>query len=150
MYRSHALIPRGLKLDASSTSLTIGNSMAEYCAHQSLSAAPDEGAQRVALAQRLMESDAVFALMQYLLCCGRHRHHPGENAGLTIRDYLVFLDVQRPRYRLIHRFMKLNSQIGLRPNYNARMDLKRGFRSDEKAARARRSIVMEFCVTGHE
>jgi diguanylate cyclase (GGDEF)-like protein len=106
-HQSHELIPRGLKLDASFTSLTIGNSIEGPAGIQSLSDALE--GQTVALSQWLMESDAVFALLLApdgtIRVRNRAGHRlfpadPARNFGLTIWDYLVCSDPQHLRKRL--------------------------------------------------
>jgi len=106
-HQSHALIPRGLKLDASFTSLTIGNSIEDPAGIQSLSAALE--GQTVALSRWLKESDAVFALLLAPDGTIRARNRAAyrmfpadqaKNGGLTIWDYLVISDAQHLRERL--------------------------------------------------
>jgi diguanylate cyclase (GGDEF)-like protein len=103
-HQSHALIPRGLKLDASFTSLTIGKSIEDPAGSQSLSAALE--GQTVALSQWLMESDAVFALVLAPNGSIRVRNRaayrifpedPAQTCGLTIWEYLVSADAERLR-----------------------------------------------------
>jgi heme-degrading monooxygenase HmoA len=60
-HQSHALMPTGLKLDASFPSLTIGNRIEDPDGVHNLSNALE--GQTVALLDWLMESDAVFALL---------------------------------------------------------------------------------------
>jgi diguanylate cyclase (GGDEF)-like protein len=96
-----------LKLDASFTSLTIGNCIEDTAGIQSLSAALD--GQTVALSQWLTESDAVFALLLAPDGTIRARNRaayrifpadPAKSFGLTIWDYLVISDAQHLRERL--------------------------------------------------
>jgi diguanylate cyclase (GGDEF)-like protein len=60
-HQSHGLIPQGVKLDASFTSLTVGNRVEEPAGPQHLSDALE--GKTVALSDWLMESDTVFALL---------------------------------------------------------------------------------------
>lgn len=106
-HQSHQLIPHGLKLDPSFTSLTIGNSIEDPAGIQSLSDVLE--GQRAALSQWLMESDAVFALLMESDGVIRERNRAGnrifppdfsKNFGLSIWDYLVSSDAQHLRQRL--------------------------------------------------
>jgi diguanylate cyclase (GGDEF)-like protein len=106
-HQSHQLIPHGLKLDSSFTSLTIGNSIEDPAGIQSLSDVLE--GQTAALSQWLMESDAVFALLMASDGVIRVRNRagyrifppdPAKNLGLNIWDYLVHSDAQHLRRRL--------------------------------------------------
>ena len=60
-HQSHGFMPRGLKLDASFTSITIGNSIEDPAGVQNLGDALE--GQTVALSQWLAEFDGLFALL---------------------------------------------------------------------------------------
>jgi len=60
-HQSHALMPPGLKLDATLTSLTIGHSIVDPAGIQTVSDALE--GRTVGLSQWLMESDSVFAVL---------------------------------------------------------------------------------------
>jgi diguanylate cyclase (GGDEF)-like protein len=105
---SHAMMPRGLKLDASFTSLTIGNSIEDPAGVQHLGGALE--GQTVALWRWLTESDAVFALLLAPDGAIRERNRaayrifppgPEKNFGSSIWDYLVCSNVQQLRERLV-------------------------------------------------
>ena len=106
--QSHDLMPRGLKLDASFTSLTVGNRIEDPAGVRNLSDAIE--GQTVAMSQWLMESDAVFALLLALdgtiLMRNRASERvfspdPAKNIGSSIWDYLVCSDAQNLRERLL-------------------------------------------------
>jgi diguanylate cyclase (GGDEF)-like protein len=106
-HQSHAMMPKGLKLDATFTSLTIGNSIEHPAGSQTLSDALE--GQTVGLSQWLTESDSVFALLLAPDGSIRARNRAGyrvfppdptKNLGLSIWDYLVCSDVQDLRQRL--------------------------------------------------
>ena len=105
--QSHALMPQGLKLDSSFTSLTIGNSIEDSEGIQNLSDAVE--GQTVAISQWLSESDGVFALLVGPAGAIRERNRaahrffppdPAKNFGTTIWDYLVCSDGEPLRERL--------------------------------------------------
>jgi heme oxygenase (mycobilin-producing) len=60
-HHSHSFMPKGLKLDAAFTMLTVGNNIEDPAGAQNLSDALE--GQTVAMSRWLMESDAVFALL---------------------------------------------------------------------------------------
>jgi len=106
-HASHALIPKGLKLDASFTSVTVGRSIHDSSGLRNLSEAIE--GQSWAFSQWLQDSDAVFALL--LAPDGaihaRNRaaerifpHDPADNPGLKLWEYLVSSDVERLRERM--------------------------------------------------
>lgn len=106
-HQSHGLMPKGLKLDASFTSLTVGNRIEDPSGVRNLSDAIE--GQTVALSQWLMESDAVFALLLAsdgtILMRNRASERvfsldPAKNTGSSIWDYLVCSDAQNLRQRL--------------------------------------------------
>jgi len=106
--QSHALMPSGLKLDASFTSLTLGNSVEDPAGIQNLSDAME--GQTVALSRWLMESDAVAALLLAPDGSIRARNQtsfrffpndPAKNLDRSIWDYLVCSDLERFRQRLL-------------------------------------------------
>ena len=106
-HHSHQFIPQGLKLDASFTSLTVGNSIADPAVIPSLTDAL--GGQAVALSRWLMESAAVFALLLSPDGAIRARNRggyrifppdPARNFGLCIWDYLVSSESESLRQRL--------------------------------------------------
>ncbi len=106
-HRSHEMIPHGLKLDATFTSLTVGNSIEDPGGVQSLSDAVQ--ADTSALSQWLMESDAVVALLLAPDGAIRARNpgacrvfppDPARNTAQTIWDYLVCSDAE-PLRRLL-------------------------------------------------
>jgi diguanylate cyclase (GGDEF)-like protein len=105
--QSHELMPQGLKLDPSFTSLTIGNSIEDPAGIQNLSDAVE--GQTVGISQWLLESDAVFALLLApdgaIRVRNRAAHRifppdPAKNFGAYIWDYLVCSDAQGLRERL--------------------------------------------------
>jgi diguanylate cyclase (GGDEF)-like protein len=105
--QSHEFIPRGLKLDASFTSVTVGNRIEDPSGIQNLNDALE--GQTVALSQWLMDSDAVFALLVAPDGTIRARNpaghrtfpvDPAKNAGSSIWDYLLCSDTQSLRQRL--------------------------------------------------
>jgi heme-degrading monooxygenase HmoA len=106
-HQSHAMIPQGLKLDASFTCLTVANSIENPAGAVSIGDAIE--GQTVAVSEWLMESDAVFALL--LAPDGRIRVRnraadrifppdPAKNFGMRICDYLVSSDAQHLRKSL--------------------------------------------------
>jgi heme-degrading monooxygenase HmoA len=105
--QSHELIPQGLKLDASFTSLTVGNSIADPAGIHFLNDALE--GQTVALSRWLMESDAVFVLLLAPDGTIRVRNRAGnrlfppdpvKNSGLSIWDYLGSSESENLRQRL--------------------------------------------------
>jgi heme-degrading monooxygenase HmoA len=105
--QSHGLIPDGLKLDASFTSLTVGNSIEDPAGMQYVSDAIE--GQTMALSRWLMESDAVFALLLAPDGTIRERNpaggrlftsDPAKSLSLTVWDYLVSSDAEHLRQRL--------------------------------------------------
>jgi len=106
-HRSHALIPAGLKLDASFTSLTVGNAIEDSAGMRNFSDAIE--GQTLALTQWLMESDAVFALLLAPDGAIRMRnkasqrlfgHNSSTNFGASIWDYLGCSDAEFLRSQL--------------------------------------------------
>jgi len=105
--QSHELMPQGLKLDPSYTSLTIGKSVDDPAGIQNLSDAVE--GQTVAMSWWLLESDTVFV---FLLAPdgtirGRNRAaqrafppDKAKNFGASIWDYLLCSDAQDLRERL--------------------------------------------------
>jgi diguanylate cyclase (GGDEF)-like protein len=100
-------MPKGLKLDTTFTSLTIGNSIEHPAGSQTLGDALE--GQTVGLSQWLTESDSVVALLLAPDGSIRARNRAGyrvfppdptKNLGLSIWDYLVCSDVQDLRQRL--------------------------------------------------
>jgi diguanylate cyclase (GGDEF)-like protein len=94
-HQSHHLIPEGLKLDSSFTSLTVGN---DIDASSILNLTDAFEARPVALSHWLMESDAVFALVlasDGTICLRNRASHrifptdPAKNSGSCIWDYVV-------------------------------------------------------------
>lgn len=105
--QSHELIPHGLKLDPSFTSLTVGNNIEDSLGIHNLSDALES--QPVALSNWLMESDAVFALLLAPDGTIRVRNRagrrifapdPAKNFGSSIWDYLVCSSAQHLREQL--------------------------------------------------
>lgn len=103
-HQSHEYMPRGLKLDSSFTSLTIGNNIEDACGVQNIEDALE--GRTAALSGWLMESDEVFALLLardgVILARNRAGHRvfapdPSKNLGSNIWAYLVHSDVQRVR-----------------------------------------------------
>jgi len=100
--QSHELIPQGLKLDSSFTSLTVGNNIEGSCDILNLSDAFE--ARPVVLSHWMMESDAVFALVLSPdgTICLRNRAsdrifpipNPEKNFGSKIWDYMVCSEAQ--------------------------------------------------------
>jgi diguanylate cyclase (GGDEF)-like protein len=106
-HQSHQLIPQGLKLDPSFTSLTVADSIEDPGGVQNLSDALE--GQATAVSNWLLESDAVFALLLAADGTIRARNRasrrifasdPAKNFGASIWDYLVCSDAQRLRERL--------------------------------------------------
>ena len=106
-HQSHAMMPQGLKLDATFTSLTIGNRIEDPAGVQTLSDALE--GRTVGLSRWLTESDSVFALLLAADGSIRARNkagyrvfppEPAKNFGLSLWDYLVCSDVQDLRERL--------------------------------------------------
>lgn len=106
-HQSHAKMPQGLLLDATFTSLTIGNRIEDPAGIQILSDALE--GQTVGLSQWLTESESVFALLLAPDGSIRARNNagyrvfppdPAKNFGLSIWDFLVCSDVQDLRQRL--------------------------------------------------
>ena len=105
--QSHELMPQGLKLDPSYTSLTIGKSVDDPAGIQNLSDAVEE--QTVAMSSWLLESDTVFVFLLALDGTIRGRNRAAQRAfppdtaknfGASIWDYLLCSDVQDLRERL--------------------------------------------------
>jgi diguanylate cyclase (GGDEF)-like protein len=106
-HQSHAMMPQGLKLDATFTSLTIGHRIVDPAGIQTLSDALE--GQTVGVSQWLTESDSVFALLLAPDGAIRSRNkagyrvfppNPVKNVNLSIWDYLVCSDVEDLRQRL--------------------------------------------------
>jgi diguanylate cyclase (GGDEF)-like protein len=106
-HESHAWIPKGLKLDASFTSLTVGNSIEHPGGTHHISDAIE--GQTVALSHWLTDSDAVFALLLAPDGTIRERNRagyrifppdPAREFGGHIWDYLVCADADNLRRRL--------------------------------------------------
>jgi diguanylate cyclase (GGDEF)-like protein len=102
--QSHALIPRGLKLDSSFTSVTIANRVEDPAGILTLSDALAEATG--ALSRWLLESDAVFALLLAPDGAIRERNpagdrlfpaDPAKGPGAGVWDYLACSDVPRLR-----------------------------------------------------
>lgn len=107
-HHSHEMMPRGLKLDASFTSLTVGISVEDPAGIRNLSDSLE--GQTVALSRWLMESDSVFALLLAPDGVIRERSQaawrlfppdPAKNFGLTVWDYLKCSDVSHLRELLL-------------------------------------------------
>jgi len=107
-HHSHELIPRGLKLDASFTTLTVGNDIEDPSGIQHFSDALE--GQSVALSRWLAESDAIFALLLSPDGSIRARNRASnlifapdatKNLGSSIWDYLVCSDFQDLREQLL-------------------------------------------------
>ena len=103
-HESHQLIPQGLRLDPTFTSLTVGNDIEDPCGIQNLNDALE--IQSAAISNWLMESDAVFTLLlaadgtiRARNRAGRHVFplDPAKEFGSTIWDYLVGSDVRHLR-----------------------------------------------------
>jgi diguanylate cyclase (GGDEF)-like protein len=106
-HQSHGLIPHGLKLDASFTSLTIGNSVEDPVGIQYLADALE--GQTVAISRWLKESDSVCALLLAPDGTIRARNRaanrlfPADAAtdiGSTVWDYLIDAAAEQLRERL--------------------------------------------------
>ena len=106
-HKSHQFMPPGLKLDASFTSLTVGNSVLDGDGAQTLSDALE--GQTVAVSQWLAKSNEVCALLLAPDGTIRARNRasrrifPVDTAnifGVTIWDYLVASDAAHLRRRL--------------------------------------------------
>jgi len=106
--QSHGLMPKGLKLDPSFTTLTIGISIDDPAGVPNLSDAIE--GQPAAISRWLLESDAVFALLLAPDGAIRARNRagnrmfpsdPAKSFGATIWDYLVCSDAQGLRQRLL-------------------------------------------------
>jgi hypothetical protein len=106
-HQSHASIPRGLKLDAAFTSLTIGNSIANGGEILGLEAALE--GQLPAIARWLKDSDSIFALLLAADGTILFRNRAGQrifpadsqtNFDPKIWDYLVCSDTDPLRKRL--------------------------------------------------
>jgi diguanylate cyclase (GGDEF)-like protein len=106
-HESHRMIPKGLKLDAAHTQITVGASIEGASVVESLNAAIET--QPIALSRWLMDSDAVFAFL--LLPDGTIRERnrashrlfpssPADGYGIKIWDYLVCADTLRLQQRL--------------------------------------------------
>jgi diguanylate cyclase (GGDEF)-like protein len=105
--QSHELMPRGLKLDSSFTSLTIGNSVDDASGVQFLGDAIE--GQTVPISQWLMECEAIYALLLAPDGSIRARNRasqrvfppdPEKNTGLSVWDFVVCSDAQQLRERL--------------------------------------------------
>ncbi len=105
-HQSHSAMPHGLKLDATFTTLTIGNRIDDPRGTQTISDALE--GQTVELCRWLMESDAVLALLLAPDGTIRARNHaaylvlppdPAKEGGDCIWDYLVCSDVEVLRHR---------------------------------------------------
>jgi len=105
-HQSHQLIPKGLKLDAAFTSLTIGNSIEVSGDIQSLGDALESSP----VARWLMESDMVLALLLAPDGAILERNRAGDrifppdparNFGSSIWDYMGCSDVEDLRGRLL-------------------------------------------------
>jgi diguanylate cyclase (GGDEF)-like protein len=106
-HRSHVLIPKGLKLDPSFTSLTVGDSILNQAGIRGLYEAIER--QPDALSKWLMDSEAVFALLLTpdgdICACNSAgaRIFPSDLAGecrLNILDFLISSDADHLRQRL--------------------------------------------------
>ncbi len=106
-HQSHSMMPQGLKLDATFTSLTIGNRIEDPSGVQTLSDALE--GRTVGLSRWLTDSDSVFALLLAPDGSIRARNkagyrvfppEPAKNFGLSMWDYLVCSDVQDLREQL--------------------------------------------------
>jgi diguanylate cyclase (GGDEF)-like protein len=105
-HQSHEGIPRGLRLDSSFTSLTVGNSIENPDGIQTLRDAISD--YNLPLYEWLMESDTIFALLLAPDGAIRGRNRAGNRIfppdpaknGSDICDYLVASDVQQLRGRL--------------------------------------------------
>jgi diguanylate cyclase (GGDEF)-like protein len=107
-HQSHTMIPSGLKLDPSFTSLTIGSTIEDTHLVDVLNQSLEGHAG--AVSRWLTNSDAVFALLLTPAgdICYRNRASArvfpvglAEDHGSTIWDYLVCSDVPRLRERLL-------------------------------------------------
>ena len=105
--QSHELMPKGLKLDSSFTSLTVGNSVEDASGIHCLGDAVE--GQTVPISQWLMECEAIYALLLAPDGTIRARNQashrvfppdPTKNLGLSVWDYLVCSDTQQLRERL--------------------------------------------------
>ena len=105
--QSHELMPEGLKLDSSFTSLTVGNRVEDASGIHHLGDAIE--GQTVQISQWLMESEAIFALLLAPDGTIRTRNQashrvfpadPKKNFGLSVWEYLVCSDTQQLRERL--------------------------------------------------
>ncbi len=106
-HQSHGFMPLGLKLDATFTSLTVGNRIDHPTGVQTLNDALE--GQTVGLSRWLSESAEVFALLLSPDGTIRARNQagyrvfpddPAKNPGSSIWDYLVSSDIQQLRQRL--------------------------------------------------
>jgi diguanylate cyclase (GGDEF)-like protein len=104
---SHAMMPQGLKLDATFTSLTIGNSIVDAAGIQTISDALE--GQTAGVLHWLTESDSVLAVLlapdgfiraRNRAACRFFPPDPAKNFGSHIWDYLVCSDVHDLRRRL--------------------------------------------------
>lgn len=105
-HHSHELMPKGLKLDSSFTSLTVGNSIEGSAGVQNLDDALE--GQTVALSRWLTDFDGLFALLLSpdgtIRARNRAAHRifppdPEKNLGSSIWDYLIS-DARQLRQRL--------------------------------------------------
>lgn len=106
-HQSHQYMPRGLKLDSSFTSLTIGNNVEDFSRVYNLEDALE--GRTLALSRWLMDSDALFALLLardgVILARNRASHRmfapdPVKNPASQIFGYLVDSDAAILRQRL--------------------------------------------------
>ena len=105
--QSHELMPKGLKLDSTFTSLTVANGVEDPAGIQNLTDALE--GRTMAISQWLMEADAVFALLLGPDGAIRARNRAGyrifppdlaKSVALSIWDYLACSDDQILRQRL--------------------------------------------------
>jgi diguanylate cyclase (GGDEF)-like protein len=106
-HQSHGLMPKGLKLDASFTSLTIGNCVEDAASIQNLSDAIE--GQTAGLSQWLSQSDTLVVLLLGPDGSIRARNQAGDRffppnpenkSGSSIWEYLQCFDAQPLRERL--------------------------------------------------
>lgn len=106
-HQSHGLMPRGLKLDAAFTSLTVGSRVANPDGAQNLNDALE--GRTVALSHWLMESELLSALLlapdgtirlRNRAACRVFPPGPAQGSGCTVWDYLKSPDIGKLRQRL--------------------------------------------------
>jgi len=106
-HASHVLIPKGLKLDASYTSLTIGNGIQDHGGIQSLNDVIESHAGT--LSNWLMDSEAIFAMLLApdgsIRECNKAAQRifppcPAADSSSRIWDYLVSSDTEHLQQRL--------------------------------------------------